>query len=152
MTQFPPKYLTAHNFLHIVTKLVALYGIGMVIAGRTLALPLFDGLGFGPNARGLAQDGVDYSIFAFAVLGALIVGWMGTFSCLLDLAVVEDSQTRKVARRGMILSVCTWFVLDTGYSIVTGEVEHAAFNLPFVSLLGFPLYALVKNDPGKKRS
>ena len=148
------RYTRAHAFLRSVVALVAVYGIGMVTAGRIFAANLFDLLGFGPNARGLDSDGVTYSIFAFSVIGAVIAGWMVLLLFVVGFVASPDRDTRAAARRAMALSVTIWFTLDTGFSLATGEVEHAAFNLPFMTLLAVPLYIMTKSDTvdDKKRA
>jgi hypothetical protein len=147
MSPLPQNYRTAHTFFKRVTKLVTLYGVGMVVAGEKFAIPLFDVLGFGPNIRGLNRVGVDYALFSFGVLGSVLVGWMSLIGSMIDLAADEkDVAIRATARRSLILSTAIWFVLDTGFSIVMGEVQHALFNTPFVTLLGVPLYVMHKND------
>ena len=130
--------------------LVALYGTGMVTAGRGFALPIFDGLGFGPTAR-LDVKGVEYSLFAFGVLGAVIIGWMSLMYFVLELAAHENAGVRASARKALIASTAVWFTFDTGFSIVTGELEHAAFNLPFLGLLAVPLYTMSTSDNGQEK-
>mmetsp|Transcript_29181 Transcript_29181/g.64729 ORF Transcript_29181/g.64729 Transcript_29181/m.64729 type:complete len:161 (-) Transcript_29181:1554-2036(-) len=139
------RYRRAHAFLRVVIYLVAIYGTGMVVAGRTFAVTLFDVLNFGPNAKSIADDGVTYSIFCFGVLGAVIVGWMQLMLCVLDMAK-RSSSCRVEARRAMMSSAVVWFALDTGFSLVTEEIEHAIFNLPFFGLLIGPLYVMSVND------
>jgi len=147
------QYMSAHRFLRAAVALVILYGLGMVLSGRVFAVTLFDILNFGPNARGLNKEGVDYAIFAFGVLGAVIVGWMVLVWCVLDLAVIDDNPTtRAVARRAIATSTAVWFTVDTGFSIATGELEHAVFNIPFVTLLAAPLYIMSSTDVVEKKT
>jgi hypothetical protein len=142
-----PQYLSAFRFLRGVVALVIVYGLGMVLSGRVFAANLFDLLLFGPNTRGLDDIGVSYAIFAFGVLGSVLVGWMILVWNVLELAIVEDNPTtRATARRAIATSTAVWFLLDTGFSLVTGEVEHALFNIPFLTLLASPLYVMCKHD------
>lgn len=139
-------YLKAHTFLKAVVALVTCHALGMVFLGHIFAASLFDLLQFGPNTRGLAENGVDYAIFAFGVLGAVLVGWMVLLWGILELAVNSDPHIRSSARRAIATSTAVWFVLDTGFSLATGEVEHALFNIPFVTFLGVPLLVMIRND------
>jgi len=66
------RYLSAHTFLKTMILLVWFYGLGMVVAGRGFASPCFDALGFGPQR--MSAEAVDYCIFMFGVLGAVILG------------------------------------------------------------------------------
>lgn len=140
-------YLRAHGNLKTIVVLVAIYGTCMVMLGRSVAMPLFDGLGFGPNSKGLNSEAIDYCIFMFGVLGAVIVGWMTLmWNVLQHLAIHSDPSVRTLARKSLIFSTATWFVLDTGYSIAIHEYEHAAFNFPFVTSLAIPLYLMSNAD------
>ena len=150
------SYLRANTFLRSILILVTAYASGMVIAGRSLATPLFNTLGFGPrNSRlvvGLddtTEDGSaveDYAIFAFGVLGAVLIGWMVLLWFVTDLAIYQDAAVRATARRSLAATVGVWFVVDTGFSLAIGEIEHAAFNLPFLSLLAGPIFVMMTND------
>ena len=82
------------------------------------------------------------------------MGWMALIWCIVDLATFETSaEVRSLARKGLFVSTATWFVFDTGFSLIMREFEHAAFNIPFVTLLGVPLYKMHVHDAdGKKRS
>jgi hypothetical protein len=145
-TGLSSRYRNAHRCLMAVLIAVTVYATGMVLAGSTVAIRLFDVLQFGPNARGLDAKGVDYAIFAFGVLGAVLIGWMILLAAMADLAVHQDRSVRIQARSSMARSVAFWFVWDTGFSLATGEWQHAAFNVPFVTLLMGPLYVMMCND------
>lgn len=151
---YPPSstYLSAYRFLRAVVALVSLYGLGMVFTGQVFAVQLFDFLQFGPNTRGLSEEGVSYAIFAFGVLGAVLVGWMMLILGMLDLAVNENANVRKIARRALANSTALWFVLDTGFSLATAEIEHALFNIPFVTFLGVPLFIMSVNDDAPEKT
>jgi hypothetical protein len=179
------RYRTANAGLRGVVGLVALYGLAMVFAGRTFAVPLFDVLGFGPNAflsaRGegnaAAVDGtcavqgrdalLDYCVFMFGVLGAVIVGWMaslwylvhdgcmlpqpsppppGASSPLLLPQPAPRRRSRAASRGAVAASAAIWFVVDTGFSLAVGEWRHAAFNVPFAMLLAVPLVVMGRAD------
>jgi hypothetical protein len=147
----PNSYQYAHKILKRIVALVTIYGAGMVVAGNEFAIPLFDAFRFGPKSRGLNDDGVKYSLFTFGVLGAVLVGWMVLIISMVDLAAYEgDPTVRAMARRGLMLSVATWFLFDTGFSLASGEIEHAIFNIPFGTLIGLPLYIMHTNENGRK--
>ena len=145
------KYVKAHGALQTVVALVWVYGSGMVLAVETFATTLFDALGFGPNSKGLAEDGVQYSFFAFGVLGAVIMGWMTLMWFVLKLAIHKDPEVRFAARTALVASTAVWFTFDTGYSIAIGEINHALFNVPFVSCLGIPLYFMIQADKNSNK-
>ena len=144
------RYQQAHAALRCVIGVVVLYGSGMVFAGRALAGALFDALGFGPNSHALDPKGERYAVFCFGVIGAVIVGWMISLYCLLELCEVPrmmNPDIRRPSRRGIFLSASFWFALDTTFSIAIGELSHAFFNLPFGALIRVPLYVMHQNEP-----
>ncbi|KAG7338963.1 hypothetical protein IV203_016239 [Nitzschia inconspicua] len=147
MSSLPQSYQMAHTFLKRAVQLVAVYGLGMVAAGEQLAIPIFDVFGFGPSSRGLNRNGSDYAVFAFGVLGSVLVGWMSLIGSMVELAAAEnDASIRAKARRSLMMSTGIWFLFDTIFSLGMGEVAHAMFNIPFATLLGGPLYVMHKND------
>lgn len=146
------QYIRALGCLRVVVWLVAIYGVLMVMSGRAFAIPLFDRLGFGPNSRSLPEIGIDYSVFCFGIIGAVIVGWMVLLITMLELAASVDNNARAMARQSIGISIATWFALDTGFSIAIGEMRHAAFNLIFIMLLAAPLYIMDRNDSIKAKT
>jgi uncharacterized BrkB/YihY/UPF0761 family membrane protein len=131
-----PTDLLWIRWLEVVLLLVMAYSLVLVVDGG-LALRLFDALGFGPDA---ADDAFrDYLRLPFAVLGAVMVGWMA-----LLFAVVHGPLRRREpwAWPAVVLSLAAWFVLDTGMSMVLGFPTHALFNLVFAVALAVPLIGL----------
>jgi hypothetical protein len=142
------RYLQAHGVFSAIVAIVSLYGgVGMVLGGRTLAFPLFEVLGFGPKGHGLHTEAIEYCIFAFGVLGSVLVGWMVlTLFVVRNLAVYPDATVRSQARQAILWSITVWFFLDTGFSLAVGEFAHAAFNIPFVTGLAGPMYIMATSD------
>lgn len=46
------------------------------------------------------------------------------------------------------MSVSVWFALDTGFSLVVGEWQHALFILAFLAALGLPLLLWRRTERG----
>lgn len=88
-------------------------------------------------------------------MGAVLLGWMTlVYFVVSELIIHPDADVRSLARRALVLSIVVWFVFDTGFSIFTGEINHALFNLPFISCLGGPLLVMAKtvnSDEEKKK-
>ena len=119
---------------------VAVYGVGLVVAGLFLGDHVFDRLGFGPD-DGKIADGRsrDYLRLVFGILGAVIVGWMTTIGAI----VLGPLQRREAwAWWAIVSAVAVWFTLDTGLSLVLGFVGHALFNAVFAGALAVPLLAI----------
>lgn len=119
---------------------VAAYGLFMVVR-PDLASELFDLFGFGPESAGVAEGPArDYALFITGVLGAVIVGWM-TLSILTTRAFLrEQAMPRSAGGAAVLTSLVVWFVVDTGYSLVEGEWQHALFNVAFILVAGLPAY------------
>jgi hypothetical protein len=123
-----------------VVGLVALYGVGLVIVGLFIGDQAFDRLGFGPR-DGDIVDGRprDYLRLVYGVLGAAIAGWMVAIGAI----IVGPLRRRETwAWWAIVSSVSTWFVLDTGLSLVLGFIGHALFNGVFAVALAVPLLAI----------
>lgn len=120
----------------MVSVAVAGYGISMVFA-PSLAGGLFEALGFGMRGAGITGGPArSYVLFLYGVLGAVIVGWMVLIAAV---ATSGSSAGDRWVWRALVASVSVWFALDTGFSLVVGEWQHALFNLGFVAALGPPL-------------
>ena len=123
---------------------VAVYALGLVLAGSVVGR-LFDALGFGPG-DGAVPDGAprDYVVFIYAVLGAVLVGWMVTIAAIAAGPLRTDEAW---ARPVLAVAIGAWFVLDTGASLVLGFWTHAVFNVLFLALIGVPLGLLRVGRP-----
>ena len=121
-------YRKAHGRLRLVIGLVAIYGTCMVLFGRSVALPLFDLLGFGPNSKNLDNEAIDYSIFMFSVVGAIIVGWMTLMWNITEqLALDPDANLPAMARQS--LSYSTVFLVYIGHRIQSSRWRTAPRRL-----------------------
>ena len=128
----------ADQMLVLVLVAVGLYAATLVLAGDVVDRTLFRALGFGSEAE-VSVETADHSQLLRGVLGAVILGWM-----VLILTVVRGPLRRRDpwAWHAVVLSLGIWFVVDTGFSLVVGEWEHAVFNLGFVVSLGIPLASI----------
>lgn len=107
---------------------VAVYGLVLLMAGLWLGRTVFEILGFGLDDGRISEVQEPYLRLVFAVLGAVIVGWMAALAATMHRFGPEATPV-------IVASVAIWFVLDTGISLVLGYVGHAAFNVAFVALL-----------------
>ena len=124
----------------LVVVAVALYGIGMVVAGLVLGDHVFEPLGFGP-ADGDVRTGQqrDCVRLACGILGAVLVGWTVTIG-----AIVLGPLRRRERWAWWAVSsaAAAWFVFDTGLWLAFGYGGHAAFNVGFALALVVPLAAM----------
>jgi hypothetical protein len=116
--------------------LIAAYAACLVLWGA-VAGRLFDLLGFGMRAAAV-PDGLprEHVLFVYGVLGSVLVGWMVLVA---GLAAGPLRTGEPWAWPVLAMSVATWFVLDTGFSLAVGSWQHAVFNLGFLAALGVPL-------------
>ena len=127
--------------------LVALLGIGLVVAAGP-ATTAFETLFFGGS--GPVPDGpaTDYLAFVHRVLGAVLVGWAAVLAAL----------SRGLRRRERsawvvtVVSLLTWYVLDTTASLLSGFPENAALNTALALALAVPLAGMRGELPERTRS
>lgn len=134
------KTIWADTLLAAVIIAVAVYAGGLVIVGQVVGEEVFGLLGFGPESAGInGGAALDYTTFIFGVLGAVIVGWMA-----LTFVVARGPLRRREtwAWNAVALSIGVWFVVDTGFSLIVGQVEHALFNVGFLVPIVVALAAL----------
>lgn len=126
--------------LLVVVAGVVIYAVGLVVAGLFLGDQVFDRLGFGPDDGGIVDGRPrEYVRLVYGIIGAVIVGWMTTIGAI----VVGPLRRREAwAWWTVVVAVGSWFVLDTGLSLVLGFVGHALFNVAFTLALAVPLAAL----------
>ncbi|MEO1058930.1 MAG: hypothetical protein AAFY28_18640 [Actinomycetota bacterium] len=134
----PSDRVWADRMLEFVLVAVLLYGLALVIVGDSVDSFVFRPLGFG------APEDLDTSTAAHVrlvrgVLGAVICGWV-----VLMLAIVRGPlrERERWAWSAVTLSLAVWFVVDTGFSLVVSEWEHAMFNIGFIVALAIPLWAM----------
>lgn len=83
-------------------------------------------------------DAVDYLSFVYGVLGIVMIGW----SVLLLAVIAIPFQRREPwAWWALALSIGIWYVIDSGFSIVSGYVPNAIMNTVFAVLFAIPLAA-----------
>jgi hypothetical protein len=129
------------RWLLAVVILVGLYAFGLVVAGLFLGDEVFDRLGFGPDDGAITSDAQrDYLRLVYGILGAVIVGWMVTVGAI----VVGPLRRREDwAWQAVVLGLTSWFLLDTGLSLVLGFAGHALFNVGFAAAMAVPLVGMM---------
>ncbi len=126
--------------LLFVIAAVAVYSVGLVVAGLFLGDQVFERLGFGPDdGEIVGARPREYIRLLYGVLGAAIIGWMTTIAMI---AVGPLKRRESWAWWAIVAAVGVWFVLDTGLSLILGFVGHALFNIVFAVALALPLSAI----------
>jgi hypothetical protein len=117
------------------------------VLGLTIGDVVFDPLGFGPDDGDITSDtSRSYLRLIFAVLGAVIFGWMVTIA---GLVVGPLARRERWAWNTTVVATAMWFLLDTGASLLLGFVGHALFNVGFGIALAVPLIAIQRDYADK---
>lgn len=128
------------RWLIVVTGGVIVYGLMLILLPQTTHT-LFNTLFFASSEsiRRIGTDSSHYVALVYGVLGAVIIGWMVTIMALL----ISSFPTQPRNTWNIItLSVVTWYIIDSGFSLVIGSLAHVLFNTGFFVLFAVPLIAL----------
>jgi hypothetical protein len=127
------------NWLLAVAAGVVLFGLFLVVF-PSLAKQGFSLLVYAStdNIDSFGAEPVRYIGLAHAVIGGVMVGWgVGLFLVVRSFfARGEPAAWNLVA-----LSVATWFVPDTSYSLASGYWQNALLNTVFLAVFALPLWA-----------
>lgn len=126
-----------------VTGAVMVYALGLMLMPGVMH-GLFTTLFFGgadaiQSLKELEGDEGRFITLVYGVLGAVMLGWMAGIMWMLVRGF--RSNPREVWAT-LTFSVVVWFVVDSGFSVVTGFVEHALFNVAFVVMYAIPLIGM----------
>lgn len=126
--------------LLVVFVAVATYALGLVFFGLALGDSIFVLLGFGPDDGEItAEVSRRYLRLVYAILGAVIVGWMTTAGAI---AIGPLRRREPWAWWAIVCASAVWFALDTSLSLALGFTGHGLFNLGFALALAVPLVAI----------
>lgn len=130
------------GWLVVVTIGVMVYAAGLMLMPRTMH-GLFNLLFFADSnrVRRIGEDNFEFIQLVYGVLGAVMIGWMVTLLAIMRRHFQTDPRgTWQILR----MSIGVWFVVDSGFSVATGFVEHAVFNTGFLVLYAIPLMAMYR--------
>lgn len=127
------------NWLLAASAGVVAFGLVLVLA-PTLTAQGFSLLVYASPDRisGFGPEQVRYIGLVHAVLGGVMVGW-GTALFLVTKALLAGGS--RVGWNIVALSLATWFVPDTAYSLLSGFWQNAVLNSVFLCLFAIPLWA-----------
>lgn len=126
--------------LNVVTVGVMVYAAGLMLMPQTMH-ELLNRLFFGDSKQvwQIGEDNPEFIQLVYGVLGAVMIGWMVTLLALMRHNFQTDPRgTWQI----LVLSIGVWFVVDSGFSVVTGFVEHVVFNTGFLVLYAIPLVGM----------
>lgn len=132
------------RWLMVVTGGVMLYSLGLMLLPETMQA-LFKRLFFDFGDASFNTEAQDYIQLVQGVLGAVIIGWMVTFLAII-VWFFQPGQAR--AWDILALSMTIWFLMDSGFSVAIGVVNHAIFNVIFLVLFVLPLGATYRQMRG----
>jgi hypothetical protein len=123
------------RMLVFATGFTVIFGLAMVyLPGPTQWY--FNSLIFAQTDNPFDAGANRYIIFAFGIIGAVIVGW-GV--ALMGIILKPLRQGERWAWWVLALSVNVWFVVDSVLSITSGYWQNAVSNLAFYVLFAVPL-------------
>lgn len=126
------------RWLILVTGGVILYAFTLILLPESMQ-NLFEQLFFSHEASLSANQQVRFSAsFVYAVLGAVMIGWM---TSLMGLLLGPFQRPQREIWIVMTASIIVWYVIDSGFSVLVGIVSHALFNTGFLILFAIPLAA-----------
>ena len=127
------------KWLQVVSVGVILFGLVLVVV-PALTRQGFSLLVYSSSGKidGFGTEQVRYISLAHAVIGGVIVGW-GVALLLI---------TRELLAKGnplgwklLAISLGSWFIPDTTYSLLSGYWQNAALNVTFLTFFAIPLWA-----------
>lgn len=130
------------GWLVVVTIGVMVYAVGLMLLPQTMH-GLFNLLFFADSkqVRRIGEDNFEFIQLVYGVLGAVMIGWMATLLAIMRRHFQTDPRgTRQI----LMVSIGVWYVVDSGFSVVAGFVEHAVFNTGFLVLYAIPLMAMYR--------
>lgn len=122
-------------------------GFGILIAAAaipTLAAPtafLLDLIYF--PVDGVQTMGDPASRLFSAITGGVLTGW-GLMAWLIATELLRERP--ELARRIIITSIGTWFLIDSSMSIAAGAPLNAGLNVSFLALFCLPVLGLRSNS------
>lgn len=127
------------DWLLVVSVGVVLFGLVPVVAPE-LARQGFSLLAFADSQRlgAFGESAVHYISLAHAVLGGVMVGWGAAIFLVVRGPFAAGAA---IGWRIIAISVATWFVPDTAYSLWSGFWQNAVLNLVLFVLFAVPLAA-----------
>jgi len=140
--------ITYDKILKHTTKLISITGLGFVIFPNLtskLFHELIGGGWFGEIPRldliTKADNAQPYIGFVYSVLGCVLFGWgLSMHLCVTDEAFTIRRE--KKAWERVAIPLYSWFILDSGISIMRGYWQNTVLNLGFMIPLGIPLFLL----------
>lgn len=122
-------------WLVLATIGAALFALAFIVTPE-LMYRLFDWMLFA-SADKFTGEVKAYMQFIYGVLGAVMFGWT---LLILFLLLGSFRQGSRESWQAITLSICLWFVIDTGFSLYTGFWQNGVLNTGFFLLFMIPLW------------
>jgi hypothetical protein len=127
------------NWLLAASAGVVAFGFVLVLA-PALTVQGFSLLVYASSSRidSFGTEQLRYISLVHAVLGGVMVGWGAALLYATKALLAAGS---RVGWNIIALSLATWFVPDTAYSLVSGFWQNAVLNSVFLIAFAIPLWA-----------
>ncbi|NEQ70319.1 MAG: hypothetical protein F6J86_46105 [Symploca sp. SIO1B1] len=138
----PPSSLWV-RWLFVASASFILFGLFLVVA-PTIARQGFSLLIYSSPSRlnTFGTEQIRYVSLAHAVIGGIMVGW-GAALLLITRELVAKGN--RLGWQLLAISLGSWFIPDTTYSLLSGYWQNAVLNLVFLSIFAIPLWAIHKH-------
>jgi hypothetical protein len=124
------------RWLVAVTGGVMVFSLSLILLPQTIQ-SIFNPFFFPPSTR-FDADASRYINFLYALLGAVMIGWMVT---VLFVLMGAFRRGERAAWNAVTLSIVTWYLIDSSVSILSGFAANAVLNTVFLALFIIPLAA-----------
>ncbi len=139
------KFEFWRKWFFAATLIVIVYGLGLAFFGQTAIFNYFLNNQINTAFWGTTQitgNVLRFQRFIYGVLGAVVAGW-GVI--LAFIASYPFKKKEKWAWESLVLGVCVWFIIDTGFSAYYGAHSNALINVLLFIIAGVPLI-LTRNE------
>jgi hypothetical protein len=127
------------RWLLVVSMGVILFGL-VLVAVPAMTRQGFSLLVYSSSTRldTFGAEQVRYISLAHAVIGGVMAGWGIALLLITRELLAKGSQ---LGWKLMAISLISWFLPDTTYSLLSGYWQNAILNVVFLTLFAIPLWA-----------
>ncbi len=127
------------QWLKVASASFIVFGLGIALAANpatALPMTLFTDLALWPF-DGAQNPNTPEARILSSVCGGILAGW-GVMFWMLSTQGLRVAPV--LARKIMLVSIATWFVIDSTASVVAGAPFNAVLNVPFLLAIVMPLW------------
>lgn len=138
------KFEFWQKWIFVTTLILIVYGLGVAFFSQTAIFNCLLNNQINTVFWGTAQVTevvLRFQKFIYGVLGAVTAGWGITLAFI---AHYPFKKKEIWAWNSLVLGICVWFAIDTGFSIYYNAYSNALINTLLLIVAGLPLMATKK--------